>query len=611
MKVSSAADLARLSRFIGIAVFFFALAVLAGWGARVPWLTAPGFDAVAMKANTAICIALVSIALVLLSLSDAPLSRRRVIYVVIAVAILVCAATLVEYIFGINLKVDQAIVRDPAVSAYAGRMGANTAIAIILLGLGTALVASADSAKIMAGHLLATACAIISFLSLVGYVYNAAEFYQVGFTTAMAPATASALLLLSAALLWASRDRGYMRVIGSPNSAGFLVRRLLPPVIILPVLLGWLCLQGSSHDFFNARAGFSILVTANVITLGIVIAMNSRVLFRSDKARELSQQRLRSNVATIERRIAERTAELRDTTARLAVSEQRFALAVQGAENGILDMDLRTGKLFCSPRWKTMLGLPESDVFESPRALLRLVHPEDRNGAMALLTGHYKGDTPTFSAEIRMEHRGGGYRWMLSRGQAVRDETGRAIRMVGSQTDISELKALQEKLHVESIHDSMTGLFNRRYFEERLAGTVATAIRHGRPLSVCICDIDDFKGINDRFGHPTGDRVLRSLALLLRDETRTEDIAARYGGDEFCILFPEVEAAQAASCADRIRGLLERTAFLSDDGTSFHVTASFGLSDIRNKDAAQFVGAADRELYEAKACGRNRLAIAR
>jgi diguanylate cyclase (GGDEF)-like protein len=229
---------------------------------------------------------------------------------------------------------------------------------------------------------------------------------------------------------------------------------------------------------------------------------------------------------------------------------------------------------------------------------------------MALLTGHYKGDTPTFSAEIRMQQHGGGYKWMLSRGQAVRDEKGRAIRMVGSQTDISEIKALQEKLHVEAIHDSMTGLYNRRHFEDRLAGIVATAIRHGRPLSVCICDIDDFKGINDRSGHPTGDRVLRSLALILRSETRAEDVAARYGGDEFCILFPEVGAAQAASCAERIRGLLERTAFVSDDGTAFNVTASFGLADIKDKNAAQFVGTADRELYEAKACGRNRLAIA-
>ncbi len=610
MKTPNTAELTRLSRFIGTMVFLLALVVLAGWAGHVALLVAPGVGLVSTKFNAALCIAMLSVATILLSFDGAVPARRRSIYVLAAAAMVICAVTLSEYVFGLNLGIDQAIFHDPAAVAFAGRMGANSAVALILLGCAIAFVASGEDAKIMVGHYLATTCAIIAFLCLVGYFYDAAEFYRIGFTTAMSPATAMALLLLCGALVVGSRDHGFSRVIGNPDSAGFLVRRLLPPVIILPVLLGWLCLQGSTRDAFDVQAAFAILVTANVITLGILIALNSRVLMRSDQARELSQKRLRSSVAATERRIAERTAELRDTATRLEESEQRFALAVQGSENGILDLDLTTGILFCSPGWKAMLGYDEGDSFEAPRSFLKLIHPEDRDSAMALLTGHYKGDAQSFSAEVRMQHRAGGYRWMLSRGQAVRDELGRVIRMVGSQTDISEIKTLQQKLLTESIRDSMTGLYNRRHFEERMTAVVAVAVRHHRPLSICLCDVDGFKGINDRFGHSTGDRVLQSLAFMLHGQTRAEDVAARYGGDEFCILFPEVEAAQAAKCVERIRILFEQTLFLSDQGDGFHVTASFGLADIKEKNASQFIAAADRELYEAKARGRNRLAIA-
>jgi diguanylate cyclase (GGDEF)-like protein/PAS domain S-box-containing protein len=369
-------------------------------------------------------------------------------------------------------------------------------------------------------------------------------------------------------------------------------------------------LEGLSRDLFDVQAGVGLLVTANIITLGVLVAVNSQVLYRAETARARSQEQLQAAIASVERQIADRTAELRSAATALAVSERRFALAVDGAESGILDYDLVTSKLFCSPRWKALLGFPESDSFDSPRAFLRLVHPADRESAMAILTGHYKGSTPSFSAEIRMRHRDGTYRWMLSRGQAVRDENGRAIRMVGSQTDISELKSLQERLLTESIHDSMTGLYNRRHFEERLSVTVQAAARHGRPLSVCIIDVDDFKGINDKYGHPIGDSVLQSLAGILRTETRAGDIVARYGGDEFCILFPDVDAANSATCAERIRSRLEQTSFTSADGVRFQVTASFGLGDVRDKTAAQLIGAADRQMYAAKANGRNRLSVA-
>jgi diguanylate cyclase (GGDEF)-like protein/PAS domain S-box-containing protein len=608
--VAELSGLARISRAISICSLFVALAILVGWIADVSWLNTGIGGTVAVKPNTAICLTLISVALIVLSSGRPTETRRRIVQGLIAVSLLICLATMAEYAFGLNLRLDQALFADQSGAQYPGRMSPNTTVGLFLLGLGVMFVSTGNDNQTRVGHIFAIGSAIIALLGTVGYLYNAAEFYQIESAIAMAPFTAADLFALSGALFWASRDLGLMRVISSENAAGFLVRRLLPPVVLVPIALGWLCLQGLSRGLFDKEAGIGLLVTANIITLGVLIAVNSHVLFRADTARSRSQEQLRANIASIENRIAERTAELRLTAAQLSASERRFALAVDGADSGILDYDLVTMKLFCSPRWKALLGVPESEPFDSPRAFLRLVHPADRERAMSLLTGHFKASTPTFSTEVRMRHRDGSYRWMLSRGQAVRDENGLPIRMVGSQTDISELKSLQERLLAESIHDSMTGLFNRRHFEDRLAVTVQTAARHGRPLSVCICDVDDFKGINDKYGHPTGDSVLQSLAGILRTETRAGDIVARYGGDEFCILFPEVSAANSALCAERIRNRLEKTQFVSPAGDRFQVTASFGLGDLKDTTAAQLIGEADRRLYAAKARGRNQLAAA-
>jgi len=603
--------LARYARWIACGTLAAALLFLAGWTWHIPWLVGAIAGSTSTRANTAICFVLLSAAIIMLSFDSVTKGQRRVIYGLAGVVLLIVLATIAEYAFGLKLGIDEAIFLDPSRIENPGRMGLNTAVALLMLALATLFVAREDDTLVTIAHCFATIAAIIAFLGMLGYLYTAVTFYHFQYTTGIAPGSTIELFVLSGALLWVSRDRGFMRVINSENAAGFLIRRILPWVVILPVVLGWVLLQDEKRGYFDTLTGVDLLVTINVVTLALLIAVNSNVLFRSENARTRLQDRLRANMADIERRIAERTQELHDTTARLAMSEQRFTLAVEGSESGILDADVVAGTLFCSPHWKSMLGLNAADKIDTAQAFLGLIHPDDREPAMALLLAHYKGDSATFSTEVRMRHADGNYRWMLSRGQAVRDESGKAIRMVGSQADITELKALQERLRIESIHDAMTGLYNRRHFEERLASAVHLATRHNRRLSVCICDIDDFKQINDQFGHATGDRVLQMFADILRRETRLEDVVARYGGDEFCILSPEVNAEQAAVCAERIRSRLETMPFLSDGRQHFSVTASFGVAGATSSDAAAFIGAADRALYDAKAQGRNRLALAR
>ena len=175
--------------------------------------------------------------------------------------------------------------------------------------------------------------------------------------------------------------------------------------------------------------------------------------------------------------------------------------------------------------------------------------------------------------------------------------------VVVSFWDLSERKRLEDRLRSEAAHDGLTGLPNRRAFEGRLVQAMAAALRRGTPLSLCACDLDHFKQLNDAQGHAAGDAVLLVFSGALRAELRAEDLPARLGGDEFCILFEGISADQAVPCLERIRRAFAAAA---QPGGSRKVTATFGLADWRPEfDAAAFTAAADEALYRAKARGRD------
>ena len=164
----------------------------------------------------------------------------------------------------------------------------------------------------------------------------------------------------------------------------------------------------------------------------------------------------------------------------------------------------------------------------------------------------------------------------------------------------------------QALVDGLTGLANRRSCEETLAAELARVERFGGPLAVVIADLDDFKDVNDHFGHPTGDVVLREFARTLEDGIRDVDLAARWGGEEFVLVLPGTDADGAAHLADRIRRALETRLVLSVDGEPIQVTASFGVASFPESSSAQtLLGAADEALYQAKGAGKNRVVRAR
>ena len=171
-------------------------------------------------------------------------------------------------------------------------------------------------------------------------------------------------------------------------------------------------------------------------------------------------------------------------------------------------------------------------------------------------------------------------------------------------------KAIDE-LAYYATHDPLTKLINRRYFFERLEEAINAAKRHQHPLSICVCDLDHFKQINDTLGHQAGDKVLASFGEILSEVKREEDIAGRFGGDEFVLCFPNTHGKDIVSMVERIRATMAEKEFKLADNKRFSVTATFGIAemDLNSRCQESLFEAADNALYQAKEKGRNAVVL--
>jgi diguanylate cyclase (GGDEF)-like protein/PAS domain S-box-containing protein len=290
----------------------------------------------------------------------------------------------------------------------------------------------------------------------------------------------------------------------------------------------------------------------------------------------------------------------------LESSEQRYALAAAGANDGLWDWDLRTGEVYYGPRWKSMIGFTEDEIGKSPEEWMKRVHPEDLEKLKTDLASHVLGKTAHFENEHRMLHRDGGYRWMLSRGVGVRARNGKAIRLAGSQTDITDRKRFEEQLAQQAFYDPLTGLPNRALFLDRLALAVTRARRRRSSMfSILFLDVDRFKDVNDSLGHLKGDLLLTAIARRLETCVRPGDTVARLGGDEFTLLLDDMrDAADAVQVADRILEQMRMPFIL--EGHEVFATVSIGIAPGAHYDKSDdLLRDADTAMYRAKERGKN------
>jgi diguanylate cyclase (GGDEF)-like protein len=252
-----------------------------------------------------------------------------------------------------------------------------------------------------------------------------------------------------------------------------------------------------------------------------------------------------------------------------------------------------------------IFGVDSKAFVPSIRAFKAMVHPEDLESVEASM--RRAEQTGSHDVVHRIIRPDGEVRWVHELADYVPE--GDEQILIGTVRDITEQKKLELRLRQLSRTDELTGLFNRRYFMQRLVQELARYRRYGRPTSVVLFDFDHFKRINDTHGHPAGDQVLVKVSKLLQERLRMNDIPARLGGEEFALLLPETGLEEAIEAAEKVRRLVMEQEFTSEEKHCFKVTITCGVSAFQSVEETveAILHRADENLYQGKRAGRNRV----
>jgi diguanylate cyclase (GGDEF)-like protein len=288
---------------------------------------------------------------------------------------------------------------------------------------------------------------------------------------------------------------------------------------------------------------------------------------------------------------------------------RRYAAAVSAAGDTVFDWDLEADRLWLSAGWEALSGAPAEGG--TPALWLERVHAADREPLQAAIRAHLVGGAPRFEHEHRLRHEGGGFRWVLARGRAERDEGGRAIRLCGTLMDVSSRRAAADRVLHDALHDPLTRLPNRNLFLDLVKRSFARVRRRGGyTFAVLFLDLDQFKAVNDGLGHAAGDELLLQMARRLQRCLREGDTLARQGGDEFTILLDDVRTAEDAELvASRIQEAAAEPFEISGHEVFATVSIGIALSAPSYTRAEDLLLDADTAMYRAKAQGRARWAV--
>ena len=326
---------------------------------------------------------------------------------------------------------------------------------------------------------------------------------------------------------------------------------------------------------------------------GDVNAMADALVERSERLNDYLSKNLEA-----------RTGQLEQANAALAGSEQRVRSLVQNAPDLITVVDIRTSVRYQSPSVKRVLGF-EPDEFIG-RELSTMVHEDDLQALLAFFHQQVSKPDEVARVEVRLRHRDGGWRLLEMSGYDRRQDV--IGGFVLNSRDITERKRLEDQLRYQAFHDSLTGLANRARFIDRLDQALKRSRRTLKPVAALFLDLDNFKAINDSFGHAAGDTVLKEVAERIQSCLRPGDSAARLGGDEFAVILEDLEHPDDVQrVATRILDALKFP--VSCDGHEVFCRASIGLAVAEGTaqteaDVEALLRNADVAMYSAKRRGK-------
>ncbi|BCK87021.1 hypothetical protein MIZ01_0791 [Sideroxyarcus emersonii] len=710
----------RLFDFVPHAVSAIAVTVgvlvLIGWIFDFPLFKSVLPGLVSMKVNTAVGFILSGIALWSFETGVQGRPLRAIAQACAALVMLLSILTLLEYLSGADLGIDQLLIREVThlPGDIPGRMAVNTALGFAGLGAALLLLSLGQGGRVAAIHALAVVPIILGGSALIGYGYDIEDFLRERLNyTPMSINAATVFVLLAVGILNARADYPLRRFATGNTPAGVMVRRLLPAAVAFTVATGWLILQGYHAGYFDETFLLALFTAVNIAGLAALILGIAGKLYDTAIQRERMEQALRENEEQLNTIInilptglwmldaagkvafgnpaaqriwagvryieLDRLGEYKgwrvDNGQPIGAHEWAGARAFEKGETCIeeeVEIECFDGTHKIILDSAVPLRNPDGsirgaitvnqDITERRRIADELrksvkeiedlydhapcgYHSLDENGVVTrinhtelawlgfsrdevigklrfpdLLTPSslqtFQENFPRFKQngyvhdlEFELKRKDGSLLPVLLSATAIYDPSGRYVMSRSTLFDLTDRKKLERELEQQARKDMLTGLNNRRHFFELAELELTRARRHGKPFSLLMLDLDNFKSVNDTYGHHIGDVALKKLGEVAMRTLREIDIVGRLGGEEFAGLLPETNGAQAQEVAERLRQEVERAAVKLEDDSALHFTVSIGLASLQAADADvdSVLKRADAALYRAKHAGRNRV----
>lgn len=576
--------------------------ILVGWLTQTPALQSLGMDGKSMNPVSAVCLLALGAAVLVAARTTGARTQDGAGALALAAA-MVAAARLTALLLDESPAVDELLFVGPMVQLSmesAPRMTPDATVCFLLLGVGVLFHLRATRGTAVMTQLFSMAVLFVAQATLVASAYQMGWLEAAATYERMSVASAVGFAALSLGLMALSSNGGLIPILRGDGPAGALSRVLLPAAFLVPALAGSLIIRARRDGFINSELADSLLVISTMVVFVGFVAWVATMVHESHLSRIRAEEALRE-------------------------SEERFRLIAENGTDVVSLLEPNGRVLYVSPSCERLVGFrPEELLRMEPMAL---IHPEDvprmERHASQLLRGE-----PVTSIQVRMLHKTGRHVWLDMMWRAVTGRDGEVTGLQVSSRDITERKQYEKKLEeaqrvlksqqreLEEVNgrlkslastDGLTGIKNRRAFEERLEQEVSRAHRYGHPVSLLLVDVDHFKAFNDRFGHPKGDEVLRTVGRLLTRAVRSTDFVARYGGEEFAVILPSTEVAQARELAERLRAAVEEAVWADRE-----ITVSVGVASFSERvgSSEELIAEADRALYFSKKGGRNRVSLA-
>lgn len=562
-----------------------AIMALAGWLSGNLFLSALGNEHIPMAPSTAICFLLLSAAL---SLSASRYSHNRG-YLIIAASLtsaLFCIIIALQFAGALHLDIESIFFQQITYKRGfpIGRMSPLTTTTMFFTAMAIFFQTVFPMNRRINTYLSGLTGLVIGFLGFVlvlGYLYENPFFYQSSIIP-VAVTTSMAFMFTGTAIVAVSGTQSVPLKFFAGDATGAKIVRSFLPILFLSFMIN----GAADVVIFNTIGTTGLAIAFSTVVFFIIICV-ILIVISSNTGRMLEKSM-----------DAQRE------------SEERFRDAFESSAIGMAIVSIEWNWLEVNESLCQIVGYQREELLRMN--VRKITHSDDIDTDRAQITSLLSGKIPYYHIEKKYIRKDGHAICILLSVSLVHNAHGSPLYFITQIEDITQRKEAEAFLHTLSTRDSLTGLYNRRAFDDFLDAEWKRAQRNGYQISILMLDVDFFKKYNDTYGHVSGDECLQKISNILKQLTRRPgDMAARFGGEEFVIIFSMIDSEKTIRFADRIRTDIEALQIPHENSeANNHVTVSIGVvTEIPRGTlpAKELINFADKALYQAKHEGRNRV----